>query len=184
MNELSCSGESIQLSATKDQLKNAAKTPTGQWMAVSGEEWTSDIDGFYGQPSAFGAGRNHGADFRHFERESPGSLSGQREPVRTKQGAGARDLINHRTDADLFDDDHIGAPTGNNSSDRMLQQSINSSLRKDYDATAQNLSVTVNNGSVTLRGTVASEAEKQNIESSVKAMPGVMQVNNQLNVRQ
>jgi osmotically-inducible protein OsmY len=57
-------------------------------------------------------------------------------------------------------------------------------LKDDYGkSTARDISVSVDNGVVTLRGHVSTEAEKQNIESRVRAMTGVTSVNNQLSVR-
>lgn len=48
---------------------------------------------------------------------------------------------------------------------------------------AQNCKVIVENGVVTLRGQVASQAEKDSVESLAKAVPGVTRVDNMLEVR-
>src|SRR6266576_922957 len=104
INNLTCSGDgNITLSATADQFKNASKTPTGAWVAVSGEEWTRDIDGYYGQPQEFSmtGPRGYSQPARTFERETA-DASLEREPVRAVQGNGARQLITHPDHANLF----------------------------------------------------------------------------------
>jgi sporulation protein YlmC with PRC-barrel domain len=190
--DLNCSGEGITLSATADQLKNASKTPTGGWMAVSGEEWTRDIDGYYGQPQEFSmtGPRRFSSSDRTFERDQFDAAL-EREPVRAVQGDGARQLITHPDHANLFDEPLIGnEPTGNSHpsvptpSDETMQQRISDSLQQIYPSSApEAVSVTVQDGVVTLRGTVANATEKRNIETTVKQTSGVRRVNNQLTVQ-
>lgn len=60
---------------------------------------------------------------------------------------------------------------------------LNTQLRNDYPA-AKNLHVeTSANGIMILRGTVGSYADKHAIETRIRAMPGVKDVNNKLEVR-
>jgi len=191
INDLNCSGDGIRLSATKEQLKNASKTPTGAWVAVSNEEWTRDIDGYYGQPQEFSTTepRGYSQPARTFERETA-DTSLEREPVRAVQGDGARQLMTHPDHANLFNEPLIGkAPSGGrpgvaNTPDEAMQQRVCDNLQQTYAATtAQAVSVTVQDGVVTLRGTVDNNTEKRNIETTVKQMSGVRRVNNQLTVR-
>src|SRR5215213_7934862 len=46
---LQCSpdGKSLTLNATKDQLRAASKTPSGQWAGVRDAEWAQSVDGYY-----------------------------------------------------------------------------------------------------------------------------------------
>jgi hypothetical protein len=60
--------------------------------------------------------------------------------------------------------------------DRSLERDIQNSIQN------QNVKVSVNNGVVTLRGTVNSDDEKRTIEDKVSSMPGVQDVDNQLTV--
>jgi osmotically-inducible protein OsmY len=53
-------------------------------------------------------------------------------------------------------------------------------IRQDLGARADGISVTIKNGVATLQGKVASEAQKQEIENQVKAVPGVDRVDDQL----
>jgi sporulation protein YlmC with PRC-barrel domain len=234
ISDLQCNGETIRLSATKDDLKNVARTPTGDWAFVAGEEWTGDIDGFYGHPTQTAAvttvaptaytststetptANNYNYAYERapsavrdsqgnvvrdsqgfivtspgsrYEREAAGSYN-LREPVRATKGSGAKELINHNNkEAAVYDEWYpAGTPTPpvttSKSMDNNLQSSIHQTLRDDYGTTtAKAINVTVEDGIVTLRGTVSTEAEKQHIESRVKAMSGVYRVNNQLSVR-
>jgi len=45
-------GKSLVMSATKEQLHSASKTPSGAWMSSSEAEWTRNVTGYYGQPTA------------------------------------------------------------------------------------------------------------------------------------
>ena len=38
------------LSATREQLQAASKTPTGAWATEADAEWSKKVDGFYGEP--------------------------------------------------------------------------------------------------------------------------------------
>lgn len=197
MNELNCSPDrTIRLSATKEQLRDASRTPPSDWMVVSGQEWNSNIDGYYGHPKEVSVTehRRYKDTDRTFERETVYD-SFDREPVRTVQGAGARDLIRHPDHADLFNEPLIGKERTDNynsnyrpstalTSDEATQQRICDNLRQNYSArTPETVSVTVQDGVVTLKGTVDSATEKRNIETTVKQMSGVRRVNNNLTVQ-
>lgn len=54
LDSLQCSGDgkSFTLSATKDDLKAASKSPQGRWAISENAAWTRNIDGYYGQPSS------------------------------------------------------------------------------------------------------------------------------------
>jgi len=196
INVLNCSPDrTVRLSATKEQFRDASRTPPGDWVVVSGEEWNSNIDGYYGHPRevAVTEHRLYSSPERTFERETIYD-SFDREPVRTVQGAGARDLITHPDHADLFNEPLIGKERDNYSSnyrstttltsDQATQQRICDSLKQNYSSrTPETVSATVQDGVVTLRGTVDNATEKRNIETTVKQMSGVRRVNNQLTVQ-
>jgi osmotically-inducible protein OsmY len=78
------------------------------------------------------------------------------------------------------------APSATNPSatDQALAQRIASSLREDSSlaATAPNITVEVNNGTVTLKGSVNSQQQRSDIESKVRNITGVTQVVNNLEV--
>ena len=66
--------------------------------------------------------------------------------------------------------------------DQALEQSVKAKLKegKNYDAT--DVTVTVENGVVTLRGPVRRNHEVKAMQDAVETMPGVTSVNNQLKV--
>jgi len=71
-----------------------------------------------------------------------------------------------------------------NSSDRHLSQQIRRAIVKDksLSTNAHNVKIIAQNGSVTLKGAVASEEEKQTIESKATEIAGPGKVNNELQV--
>jgi sporulation protein YlmC with PRC-barrel domain len=54
LSSLHCStdGKSMVISATKEQLQAASKTPSGAWTAAADSDWAKKVDGYYGQPMA------------------------------------------------------------------------------------------------------------------------------------
>ena len=134
--------------------------------------------------------RGYGRPSRTFERETA-EASLEREPVRAVQGNGARQLITHPDHANLFEEPLFGKALADKSrapatdtSDETMQQRVSDSLQQiSMPGSPQTVSVTVQNGIVTLRGTVANDTEKRNIETTVKQMSGVRRVNNQLTVQ-
>jgi osmotically-inducible protein OsmY len=71
-----------------------------------------------------------------------------------------------------------------NKSDRDLTQQIRKAVMDDKSLStyAHNVKIISQNGTVTLRGPVRSEEEKEAIEAKAKAVAGVSAVNNELTV--
>jgi osmotically-inducible protein OsmY len=71
-----------------------------------------------------------------------------------------------------------------NSSDRQLTAQIRRAIVKDksLSSTAHNVKIIAQNGSVTLKGPVKSEEEKQAIESKATEIAGAGKVNSELQV--
>ena len=71
-----------------------------------------------------------------------------------------------------------------NSGDRQLTQQIRRAIVKDksLSTNAHNVKIITQNGSVTLKGAVKSEEEKQAIESKATEIAGAGKVNNELQV--
>lgn len=69
--------------------------------------------------------------------------------------------------------------------DKNLSERVRSALQSDpaFSANAENVRVTAQNGKIILRGTVNSEAEKQNIEAKAKQIVGANRLESQLQVR-
>jgi uncharacterized protein YrrD len=160
ISEIQCSGDykTVTMSATKEDLKASSKTCPENWPHGRSTEWSRSVDGFYGQPSAF-------ANWR-FERETlDGSLE-RKEYVRDPNEKGATRLMKP-ADVEIY-------------------RRVSTTLRTDATATAEptdGYKITVEEGVVTLRGQVDTEAEKQDLESKARTVPGVQRVDNQLKVR-
>jgi len=80
-------GKTLMLSATREQLTAASRTPTGAWSSAQNAEWARSVDGYYGEPYDYSTDRSdrlrvqNGNETREFVRE------------RNTQGAGAQQLM-------------------------------------------------------------------------------------------
>jgi len=72
-----------------------------------------------------------------------------------------------------------------NAADRLLTQKVRQGLMDDatLSMNAQNIKVITVNGKVTLRGVVNSQEEKDTIAAKVKAVAGVLDCDNELEVK-
>jgi osmotically-inducible protein OsmY len=75
-------------------------------------------------------------------------------------------------------------PSTMNEADRQLAQRVSDTLRQDgtLGSAAQNVMVSASNGAVTLRGSVSSEQEKNDLAAKAQQVVGVTRVNNELEV--
>jgi sporulation protein YlmC with PRC-barrel domain len=172
--ELKWSSEPKQLilTATKEEFESATTAPTGGWMAVAGEEWLRNVDRYYGQPSL--------TIQSHYERQEVNGTTQGREPVRNPADQkGANDLLNQQAPASPGAANMSAPATSDYVGDK-----VNGMIQKDLGQRAGDVQVTVKNGVVTLRGKVASEAQKQQLENQIKAVPGVDHVDDQLTITQ
>jgi hyperosmotically inducible protein len=82
------------------------------------------------------------------------------------------------------------SPTADNQSnaqsDRMLAQQVRKAITSDKDLStyAHNVKVIVANGTVTLKGPVKSDDEKQKVASDASSVAGASSISNQLTVKQ
>lgn len=76
-------------------------------------------------------------------------------------------------------------PTTMTEADRQLAQRVSDTLRQDemLSSAAQNIMVHASNGAVTLRGSVSSEKEKNDLAAKAQQVAGVTQVNNELEIQ-
>jgi len=158
ISEIQCSGDrkTVVMSATKEDLKAASKTCPDSWPRGRTAEWSHNVDGFYGQPSAF-------ANWR-FEREPMDVSTDRKQYVRDPNEKGATRLMKP-ADVEIY---------------RQLSTTLRTDARPEP---TDGYNITVEEGVVTLRGQVATEAEKQDIESKARSVPGVQRVDNQLKIK-
>jgi osmotically-inducible protein OsmY len=71
-----------------------------------------------------------------------------------------------------------------NEADRTITQNVRQAITSDdaLSTSAQNVKIVTSEGTVTLRGPVKSEKEKQDIEAKAKQVAGVKRVENQLEI--
>jgi hypothetical protein len=75
-------------------------------------------------------------------------------------------------------------PPGQVGGDQALEQRIRETLRATIPPqAAASIQVTASNGRVTIRGNVPGEAERERVEDLIQQMPGVREVENQLQVQ-
>jgi len=154
----------MTLSTTKDQFQTASPSPTGAWLAVAGEDWMNNVDRFYGQP----------AISPPFERQEVTGMNQGREPVRTP------------AETDLQQQNKPVANPANpgltfRPTDQDLMNQINGLVHQQVGDN-NGVQVTIKEGTVTLKGQVADEAQKQTLEKQIKVMPGVDRVQDNLRV--
>jgi sporulation protein YlmC with PRC-barrel domain/HSP20 family molecular chaperone IbpA len=172
--DLKWSGEPKQLilTATKEEFESTATTPTDGWMAVAGEERLRNVGRYYGQPSLTSQAR--------YECQEATAMTEGREPVRDPaEQKGATDLLNQQPPPNP-EAANMTAPTIRD----YVADKVNGVIRQVLGAHAGDIQVSVKDGVVTLRGKVASEAQKQELENKIKAVPGVNQVDDQLTIPQ
>ena len=80
---LQCSGDgkTVMLSATKEELKAASKSPPEGWMYAKDADWAKGIDGFYGTVPAYSTAR--------YEHQPAESASERRQFTRERSQKGA-----------------------------------------------------------------------------------------------
>lgn len=79
--------------------------------------------------------------------------------------------------------DHRGrGPSNYTRSDDRIREDVNDKLTDDWGVDASNVNVTVNNGEVTLDGTVATRLQKRRAEDCAEEVSGVKNVQNNLRV--
>jgi len=71
-----------------------------------------------------------------------------------------------------------------NEADRTITQNVRQAITSDdaLSTSAQNVKIVTSDGTVTLRGPVKSEKEKQEIEAKAKQVAGVKRVENELEI--
>ena len=74
-------------------------------------------------------------------------------------------------------------PQGYKRSDERIKEDVNETLTQDPDIDPTNIQVEVQNGEVTLKGTVSDREAKRRAEDIADSCPGVREVQNQLRVR-
>lgn len=139
--------------------------------------------GGYGASSTYGfAGGYAGDRSRQGGRSGYGDRNGRDWWDRTSDEVmswfGDRDAARRRQR------DHSGrGPTNYTRSDDRIREDVNDKLTDDWGVDARKVTVTVNNGEVTLDGTVSTRLQKRRAEDCAEDVSGVKHVQNNLRVQ-
>ncbi len=153
-------------------------------------------------PNAYGA--DPGADFGSFTSDDYGgrdfvqSAGGRYAPVSPysyRQGDEERGFLERAGDhiakwfgdeeaARRIEEDHRGhGPSGYSRSDSRIQEDVCDRLTDDWQVDARNITVSVDEGEVSLDGSVGSRLAKRRAEDCAEAVSGVKHVQNNLRVQ-
>jgi hypothetical protein len=155
------SEKKLILNTSKDVLKNAPRFEKGKWPDLNDPQWDAEAHAYYKDKST----TTYSTDVR--VHDGP-EVDNTRQNVRDRDGATL-----------------LPGDQGNSEADRTTTQQIRKALVKDSDLSmvAKNVKIITANGTVTLRGVVKTEQEKNDIAAKAKQVAGVTQVNNQLEVK-
>jgi len=161
----------LHLNRTKDSLKGAPRFEVGNWQEFRNQSEVGDVYRYFETTPYFGDGNGNG------------DVNGHRNGNVNGDGTADRPDSTARNRRDRSG--NTLTPTDQSNNNRDLQ--ITAQIRKDVLAqsglstSAQNAKIITRNGRVTLRGTVASDSERQLLQRIAEtAAPN--QVDNQLEV--
>lgn len=161
------------MAATKDQIQSASPTPLGEWAFAAKEGWAGKVNRFYG---------------------NPGKLEvSQLEPSMSEPGqSGDREFVRESAQPDPeveqeYQPPASGAQAGMLSAepaDRELLARVTRLVEQDAGPAASvyvrvagekgAVGIKVAKGVVTLSGSIATDAERQDLETRIRAFSGVM----------
>jgi hypothetical protein len=159
----------FNLAVTKEQFISASPTPTGGWTSVADQDWAAKIDRFYGDPTK--------SDLSQSGRPSLSESDGSREFIRDPAPPNPATGPEAQPTTVPTPVDQVGTIPQRKPADGDLSAKVNV-LIDHYAGLAAGGAVqsTVENGVVTLKGKVATAAQKQDLESQIKALSGVITV--------
>ena len=159
----------LALSTTKDKFQSAPETASGEWAEFSSQDWSKNINRYYGDPGAPLTSR--------FERQpatEPKNAETVREMIPSETQKGASQLENAAPNS-------ASQPTD---VEALLSQRVNQTIKQDASANADQIQTRIEKGVVTLTGTATSQSEKQRLEQDLKSLPGVDRVDDQLVIKE
>jgi len=152
-----------------ETARDAFATGAGSRLAAAHGEWHDPND--YGT-SSYGRDRGHGSghEGRGFFEEAGDKIASWFEGD-NRSGEHGRGFRGH-------------GPSNYTRSDERIRDDVNDRLTDDYRVDARNITATVDNGEVTLNGTVTSRDQKRRAEDCVEDVSGVKHVQNNLRVQE
>ncbi|MGA2658228.1 MAG: PRC-barrel domain-containing protein [Verrucomicrobiota bacterium] len=157
--------------ATKEQIQSASPTPMGGWAFAANQDWASKVDRFYGDPGKFDVSElarpalSEPGDSREFVRDTA-----QPGPAIPEPAIGPENQPPQLPTADLGP-----KMLASTLADGDLLVKINQ-LIEQYagPAAGGNVQAAVQKGVVTLTGKVSAATQKQDLETRIKGLDGVV----------
>src|SRR5215216_502085 len=146
----------------------------------SGSAWQQGNPGMYGQGTGYSQGTGYGQGSGYGQ-----GTFGQGGPGYGQQGYGQQGFGYGQQRQDYTQrGQHSGrGPKGYRRSDDRIREDVNEELTRHPDIDASEIDVRVENGEVTLSGTVEERRDKRLAEDIVERIAGVTDVHNQVRVR-
>jgi osmotically-inducible protein OsmY len=153
-------------------------------------DWSSESQGSYGQGSQQGRmygqgsqGSMYGQSSSH-EPWSEGSYQGRSRGVTQGNFGESSQRGGSQSQGGMSRNSFAGrGPQGYKRSDERITEDINEALTRDHQIDATNIQVEVQNGEVTLKGTVSDREAKRRAEDIAESCSGVKEVQNQVRVK-
>lgn len=181
--EYSAADKKLVLNVDKQTFANAPRFDKDHWPDMNDLRWNTEVYQHYGQ-HPYWSERNvsdrenvrFGTDKDRLKKDDS-ALDTKTDVDNTKRN------IRDRDGRTLTPDDQGGSQADREIT-RQIRKSVLDKSTKEVDSVnARNIKIMTVNGTVTLRGVVESEAEKDAIEARAKNVAGVTRVDNQLEVK-
>jgi len=164
LSSLRCSadGKSLVISATKEQLQAAAKTPSAAWEGAADSDWGKTVDAYYGEPMPY--------------RSTTDRLTTTTPTERSFRDR-ARDILRETNDARTY----VREPGAKGGAELLMTQDY--ALCQKIAEKTDVCNIQVQNGVAHLYGQVESEEARQKLENQVRSVEGVTKVESHLRVK-
>jgi sporulation protein YlmC with PRC-barrel domain len=184
--EYSEADKKLVLNVDKEVFANAPRFEKDKWPDLNDVRWNTDVYQHYGE-QPYWSDRNAAIPGRENVRSKAatdleGNNKARVEDLQSDVDNTKRN-IRDRDGATLTPEDQ-GSSEQDREITRLIRRSIVIEPGADNDSVnARNVKIITVNGTVTLRGVVESQAEKDSIEARAKRVAGVTKVTNQLEVK-
>jgi sporulation protein YlmC with PRC-barrel domain len=168
--QIATDAKHLMLNVDKERLKGAPGFDKNSWPSFADQTWNSNVYSYYGQRPYW----EHDRSITHTDGTVKSSDYATKPADNTAQNK-----------KDRSGDTLTPPDQGSSDSDRQVTQQIRQALNKDesFSTYAKNVKIITQDGTVTLRGVVKTQAEKDMVESKAKQVAGVTRIDNQLEVK-
>jgi len=186
--EYSDTDKKLVLNVDKQTLADAPRFEKDRWPDMSDLRWNTEVYQYYGQDPYWSHGRENVRsrtdidDLRKDGSDLERDAKSRTQDLKTDVDNTKRNIRDR--EGDTLTPEDQGSSQADREVTRQIRRSIVLEPGKDKDSVnARNIKIMTVNGTVTLRGVVESQAEKDSIEARAKKVAGVSKVDNQLEVK-